>query len=252
MIAPGDIQLIHEGSEERRKFMDGIIAQTDKQYLRNLLDYNRVLEQRNRMLKQYAEGGVLDPDLLESYNAQIIKLGSAIYSGRVSFLNEFIPLFQHYYQLISEAKEVVGIEHISDYHDNTPAACIEQSKQADMAATRTTKGIHKDDLEFTIHHYPLKKMGSQGQQKSFIIALKLAQFEYLRQITQVKPLLLLDDIFEKLDGNRLAVIMQMIAQDNFGQIFITDTHQSRIQSSFEGLPVQVKYFAVNNGSIVEI
>jgi DNA replication and repair protein RecF len=252
MIAPGDINLIHEGSEDRRKFMDGIISQTDKMYLRSLLDYNRILEQRNRMFRNYADGGVLDPVQLESYNAMLVKLGGELYTRRKAFLHEFIPIFQGHYQKLSAGNENVHIAYVSDYHEHSPEACIELSKHADIAASRTTKGIHKDELEFMIQEFPLKKFASQGQQKSFIIALKLAQFDYLKKTTQTIPLLLLDDIFEKLDGQRLNVLMTLIAQENFGQIFITDTHSERLIPAVSAVSNQVKHFSVNYGTIHEI
>lgn len=252
MIAPGDINLIYEGSEERRKFMDGIISQTDKVYLRNLLDYNRIVDQRNRMFRNYADGGVLDPIQLESYNAMIVKLGGELYAKRIAFLREFIPLFQQHYRKLSSGNETVHIHHVSDYQEHSPEMCIELSKHADIAANRTTKGIHKDELEFMIQEFPLKKFASQGQQKSFIIALKLAQFDYLKQATQTMPLLLLDDIFEKLDGQRLDVLMSLIAQENFGQIFITDTHSERLIPAVSALSSEIKHFSVNYGTIHEI
>lgn len=253
MITPNDIMLIYEGSEERRKFLDGMIAQTDKVYLNNLLAYNRTLEQRNRQLKGFAEQGGLDETLLASYNEQLIRYGNAIHDKRSSFLQEFIPVFRAYYQTISSSTELVNLIHESDLHHNSLAHLLHQFESADLAAQRTTKGIHKDDLLFEISGFPLKKFGSQGQQKSFIIALKLAQFAYLNSHMGLKPLLLLDDIFEKLDGERLKKLLGMIAHADFGQIFITDTDLERLQLIFALMPqVEVKYFSVNQGTIHEL
>ncbi len=253
MITPNDMMLLHEGSDERRKFIDGIIAQTDKFYLSDLLGYNRILEQRNRQLKQFAENSYLDETLLETYNAQLIKHGKEVHQKRKLFLAQFIPVFNQYYEKISASNETVSITYESDLSTNDFEKLLLQYLSIDIAAQRTNKGIHKDELNFRINQFALKKFGSQGQQKSFIIALKLAQYEYLKQHTGIKPLLLLDDIFEKLDQTRLNTLLQMIAQDEFGQIFITDTHLARLQEVFEQLPtVVIKYFLVEAGNITEI
>ncbi len=252
MITPNDIMLIHEGSEERRKFLDGLISQTDKFYLSDLLAYNRTLDQRNRQLKLYQEGGVFDPLLFETYNEQLLKSGSAIYEKRRSFLDEFIPVFREYYQHISSSNEWVNVFYASDLNHEELGLLIQRSEQQDIAAGRTTKGIHKDDLEFSIADYPLRKFGSQGQQKSFIIALKLAQYHYLKIKTGVKPLLLLDDIFEKLDAERLNKLLKMISEDTFGQIFVSDTHLPRLKEVFSGLRAEVKYFMIDNATISDI
>lgn len=253
IITPNDIMLLHEGSEERRKFMDGIISQVDKVYLADLLVYNRTLEQRNRQLRLFAEGSYYDADLLETYNELLVKHGEPVFKKRAEFLEQYIPLVNRFYQLISGQREEVNIVYQSDLLQTDFIQLLSQSLRNDQGAQRTTKGIHKDELEFTINAYPIKKMGSQGQQKSFIIALKLAQYEYLKQCTAVKPLFLLDDIFEKLDEHRLKALLLMIANDDFGQIFITDTHYERVQQVFSSLSqVEVKYFMVDQGTINEI
>lgn len=253
MIAPNDIMLIHEGSEERRKFMDGFIAQFDKLYLSDLLSYNRVLEQRNKQLKLFAEQQYMDSTLLQTYNEQLIRYGTSIYLKRAAFMEQFIPVFRSFYATISNGNETVNLEYETDVHTQSLDELFHETERTDLAAQRTTKGIHKDELVFTLNHQPLKKFGSQGQQKSFIISLKLAQYEYLKQKTMTKPLLLLDDIFEKLDEHRLNTLLSMIAHGDFGQLFITDTHLQRLQEVFERMPqVLVKYFVVDNGSINEI
>lgn len=253
IITPNDIMLLHEGSEERRRFIDGIISQVDKVYLSDLLLYNRTVEQRNKQLRLFAEGNYYDNDLLESYNQLLDKHGTPLFVKREAFLKHYIPIVNGFYQLISEQQEEVNIIYQSDLLLNGFTQLLEQSALNDRSAQRTTKGVHKDELEFTINGFPLKKMGSQGQQKSFIIALKLAQYEYLKQQTTVKPLLLLDDIFEKLDEHRLKALLLMIANDDFGQILITDTHYERVQQVFSSInQVEVKYFMVDNGTINEI
>lgn len=253
MITPNDIMLLHDGSEERRRFLDGMISQLDKIYLNDLLLYNRYLEQRNKQLRTFAESGYYDATLLETYHAMLVKHGQVLFEKRRDFLTHFIPVFNTFYQHISGSNETVGITYESDLNEHPFDRLLETKLQADMAAQRTTKGVHKDDLAFTIGGYPVKKFGSQGQQKSFIIALKLAQYEYLKTRTGIKPLLLLDDIFEKLDAERLQTLLQMIAADEFGQIFITDTHLPRLQEVFNSMPaVAVKYFIVDSGTINEL
>lgn len=253
MIAPNDILLILEGSEERRKFIDGFIAQCDKAYLFNLLAYNRILEQRNKLLKKFAELGNTDHTLLQTYNEQLVQYGTSIYQTRKQFTSQFVPVFQEYYQLISGGSESVFIDYLSDLTTLPYAELLAQQQATDLAAMRTTKGPHKDDWVFYIKGQLLKKMGSQGQQKSFIIALKLAQYRYLKQQTGLAPLLLLDDVFEKLDEQRLQTLLSMIAHHDFGQIFITDTHIQRLQAVFKTMPqVAVKFFNVQHGTISDI
>jgi DNA replication and repair protein RecF len=253
MIAPNDILLILDGSEERRKFLDGFIAQYDKLYLSHLLFYNRVLEQRNKQLKLFAEQQYVDNTLLQTYNEQLVEYGTFIHAKRNEFLAHYIPVFQTIYQTISNASEEVTISYESELNQLSLAELLQQNERNDLAAQRTTKGIHKDELVFSINGNLLKKFGSQGQQKSFIIALKLAQYSFLNQQMDTKPLLLLDDIFEKLDEQRLNTLLRMIASGDFGQLFITDTHLQRLQDVFSKMPqVPVKYFRIDNGSINEI
>ena len=253
MITPNDIMLIYEGSEDRRRFLDGMISQMDKAYLSDLLAYNRTLEQRNKQLKLFAEQSIWDITLLETYNAQLIKFGTSLYEKRKLFLDSFIPVFREYYQLISSSKELVNLNYESDLNINPYENLLYLFQQQDMAAQRTTKGIHKDELEFIIDGMPLKKYGSQGQQKSFLISLKLAQYAYLKEKTGTKPLLLLDDIFEKLDGERLQKLLNMMANDDFGQLFITDTHIERLKEVFQPMTnIDIKYFNVEAGIISEI
>jgi DNA replication and repair protein RecF len=250
IIAPNDIYLIHEGSEERRKFIDLFISQFDKIYLQNLMQYGKALEQRNALLKSFFENRYFDESLIDTYNQKLIATGQIIFVHRKKFMLEFEQIFLKYYNQISRQTDKVSLKYESQLFDSNLQDLLQQNLAVDKVAQRTTKGIHKDDLLFEIEGFPLKKMGSQGQQKSFIIALKLAQYEFLVAKSAIKPLLLLDDIFEKLDNNRLAIILTMIAEENFGQIFISDTDKKRLEEMFKNLQAQIKYFEINKGIVL--
>lgn len=253
MIAPSDTDLIREGSDARRKFMDGIISQYNKGYLDTLLQYNRQLAQRNAMLKHlWAEGRKFDATSLEVFDEQLHALGTDIHAERVKFLDEYLPIFSNFYQLISNGAESVSITYESHLSERPLIEWFEASRQNDFRAQYTTKGIHKDDLLFTITDHPMKKFGSQGQQKSFVIALRLAQFDYLKDLKQKKPILLLDDIFDKLDDHRVAALMKLVSEDHFGQIFITDANLHRVPDLFKDENVPLKKFLVDQGSIKDL
>lgn len=249
MISPYDVNLIMEGSEERRKFMDNVISQTDAQYLDQLISYNRHLLNRNALLKQIAETRRYDPTLLEILDEQLILTGNKIFEKRKSFMAEFIPYFNKYYHYLTDGSEEVSLTYQSQLNDMAFDELLKKAVEKDRVLERTTTGIHKDELAFAIGEMPLKKFGSQGQQKSFLIALKLAQYAYLQQYKGFKPLLLLDDIFDKLDDNRVQKLMQMVSHHDFGQIFITDTGKERVQSVFNKIEVGVTLFEVNKGVI---
>jgi len=249
MISPYDTNLIMEGSEERRKFMDNVISQTDGSYLDELIFYNRHLQNRNALLKQMAITRSYDPSLLEIYNDQLVASGNKIYAKRQQFMMEFIPLFDEYYRFLTEDKEEVNLQYQSQLADDSFEQLLLRSIEKDKVLERTTTGIHKDELVFTIRTTPLKKFGSQGQQKSFLIALKLAQYAYLQRYKGFKPLLLLDDIFDKLDEFRMQKLMEMVSHDDFGQIFITDTGRERVMAVFQKIRVPITLFEVVNGSI---
>lgn len=243
MIAPEDVSLIHEGSRVRRRFIDSVISQSDKEYLESLIKYNKALEQRDALLKFFAESGKFDVPSLEIWDYQLIDCGEKIYEARKNFLREFIPFFQKYFQIISRDAEVVEMEYMSDLNGRPLKELLKDLLHADRAAARTTGGIHKDDLVFKLGDHPIKAVGSQGQQKSYLIALKLAQFEFIKQTGRM-PLLLLDDIFDKLDSRRIEALMQLVSSHHFGQIFITDTEESRIKSVFEKIKAEVKMFQI--------
>lgn len=231
-ITPNDISLIYEGSEERRKFIDFTICQLNPLYLSQLVEYRKVVEQRNSFLKT-GEGRYIDDILLESYNHKLIPLNQSIHQTRKNFLAEFIPHFNKTYQEISNSSEFCDIRYKSSLNEASISSLFEQNYRIDIASQRTTDGIHKDDLEFLIHEIPIKKYGSQGQIKSFVVALKLAQYEYLKSKTSRKPILLLDDIFEKIDEQRSNLLMKMVCSDQFGQIFVSDTHIERVRDHFK-------------------
>jgi DNA replication and repair protein RecF len=229
IISPADRDLVTEGSDTRRKFIDGVISQQDKTYLQNLIAYNKVISQRNALLKYFAANRTFDALNLSVYDDQLALYGAEIYTIRKAFLEEFIPIFNKKYQVISGGKEVVNLKYKSQLNDFSIPDLLKQSLEKDKILQYTTAGIHKDDLSFEIEAYPIKKFGSQGQQKSFLIALKFAQFEFIKQQSNVVPILLLDDIFDKLDENRVSQIIDLVNKDEFGQIFITDTHSERTE-----------------------
>lgn len=251
MISPSDSELITEGSESRRKFIDSVIAQYDKDYLEYLIKYNKVLSHRNALLKQFAISGNFNYDSLDIWNIQLIEYGIHVYETRKKFIESFISIFQQYYELISGGKELVDIHYNSHLNKAAFTEVLEKALQKDCAMEYTTVGIHKDDLDFLINGYPLKKYASQGQQKSFLIALKLAQFDFIKNIKQTKPILLMDDIYDKLDDNRVKQLMELVCTDNFGQLFITDTHPQRLADLFGKTDAEAKIFLIKNGHAVE-
>ena len=252
MISPYDRDLINEGSEIRRKYLDGVISQFDKFYLTDLLDYNKALQQRNILLKQFSEQRYFDELSLKIWDEKLIVPGEALYEKRKQFLEEFNPLFQQYYSYLSRETETVEIVYKSQLQEKTFAEGLKESRQRDLAVRYSSTGIHKDDLQLLMNGYPVKKFGSQGQQKSFVIAVKLAQFEYMRLKKGFKPILLFDDIFDKLDEKRVAQIVELVSRENFGQVFITDTQPSRIAGIFEKIDIDHKIFLVEQGTVKEL
>ena len=221
--------MILEGSDVRRKFVDGVISQSDRDYLNDLISYNKVLVQRNSLLKYFAANNTFNKDTLDIYNEQLNDVGSKIFNKRKIFLEEFIPIFIERYNSISSGNEIVNITYKSDLFENDLIKLLEKSINKDKTLQFTSVGIHKDDLEFKIEDYAIKKFGSQGQQKSFLVALKLAQFDFIKDHSGVNPILLLDDIFDKLDEQRVAQLIKLVDDENFGQLFISDTHAERTE-----------------------
>ncbi len=238
MIAPDDLELINGGSELRRKWVDGILVLTDPQYMESLLRYQRVLQQRNAWLKQEAVKPTGDSTALQFYNQNLSETGTYIHEVRKAFITQFLPLLNNYYQELSGGKEIAQVDYKSDLINNDLARLLEQSLQHDLYLQRTTKGIHKDDLIFTLDEQLAKQYGSQGQKKSFLFALKLAQYAYLSEALGSHPILLLDDIFEKLDEQRIKALLRIIHGTGFGQVLLTDTHADRVKEAFgEGAEV---------------
>ena len=252
MISPYDRDLINEGSDVRRKFIDGVISQFDKFYLDDLINYNRVLTQRNALLKQFAEKRTFDGDMLEILNSQLIQLAMQIFPKRKEFLKNYIPIFNKYFQMVSGGKEDVSISYDSQLDKHGMEELLAVSLDRDRAVRYTTAGIHKDDLTFLIQGYPVKKFGSQGQQKSFIIAIRLAQYEYIKNLKGYKPVMLLDDIFDKLDDKRVEQLIKLTSDDNLGQVFITDTQRERIEHMLQEIDIDHKIFEIRNGEAFEI
>ena len=249
MVSPSDSAIVTDGSEERRRFVDNVISQTDLAYLDTLIAYNKCLVQRNSLLKQAGRSGVLDRSLLEVLDMQLVELGTPIFEKRQRFMAEFVPEFNRHYVFLTDTAETVSLVYESQLMQEPFDVLLEQRLERDRVLERTTVGIHKDDLLFTIHgDMPLKKFGSQGQQKSFLIALKLAQYSFLHRVKGFKPLLLLDDIFDKLDDHRTRKLMEMVSADDFGQIFLTDTDSIRINRIFDEINRSVRIFDINNGT----
>ncbi|MEW4924965.1 DNA replication/repair protein RecF [Algibacter sp. 2305UL17-15] len=231
IISPADRDLIIEGSSTRRKFIDSVISQSDKKYLSQLINYNKVLAQRNALLKYFALNHTFNKDTLEIYNTQLTDYGTVIFEKRDAFLKEFIPIFKSRYEAISNGNEAVELVYESHLFEDDLNTLLNRSINKDKALHYTSVGIHKDDLVFNIEGHQIKKFGSQGQQKSFLIALKLAQFDFIKAQCGVNPILLLDDIFDKLDEQRVAQIIKLVDDENFGQLFISDTHADRTEDA---------------------
>ena len=249
LISPEDTVLITGGSEERRRFVDNTLSQTDKAYLDNLIAYNKVLVQRNTVLKQFAIDRRWDSDLLAIYDDQLVTYGMPVYQRRKNFIESFAGVFNANYRFICGGEELAQIEYKSQLDEGEFEALLQGSRDKDRAAQFTTVGIHKDDISFDLNNLPVKKFGSQGQQKSFLMSLKLAQFEYLYKEKKVKPLLLLDDLFDKLDDQRVQKILQMVSMGNFGQIFITHTDHTKLAAILDGTGTPYKIFDVSKGEV---
>ncbi len=249
IISPADGELVTGGSEERRRFIDSVISQYDKQYLDFLIKYNQVLSQRNALLKQIAEGKAFPEEELQAWDVRLIGLGEYIFEKRKEFIDGFLPSFKMYFRYISGPKEEASLAYNSQLFKGKFEKLLDAAFKRDVALEFTSVGIHKDDLEFQVNGFPAKKFGSQGQQKSFLIALKLAEFDFIKRIKGVTPLLLLDDIYDKLDESRVKKLMELISGSNFGQIFITDTHEERIKKLFKEIDTEFRLFRITNGTI---
>lgn len=248
LVVPDDTHLVKEGSDERRKFFDSIISQLDNRYLEALIRYNYALKQRNSLLKMFAESGSFDVVAVETYDRILVQAGTLIFQKRSDFIKEFLPVFRHFYDFIV-TNEYAGLEYKSELQKTDFSDGLKTGRQRDLTLQRTNFGIHKDDYQFILGWGDLKKLGSQGQQKSFIIALKLAQFEIVKKHKLFKPILLLDDIFDKLDDHRIAKLLQLIQNDALGQLFITDARPDRTASLLREINASATIFAVEHGEI---
>lgn len=250
MISPSDSDLINEGSESRRRFIDSVISQFDKDYLNNLIDYNKALAQRNALLKSFRNKKTIDHESIEIWDAKLVEYGTKIHHSRKEFIVSFAPLFQKYFEKISGGKELVSLSYSSQLSDGDFAKMLIEKFERDRILEYTTTGIHKDDLEFLISLFPIKKYGSQGQQKSYLIALKLAQFEFIKKIKNIVPILLLDDVYDKLDDIRIKALVEIVSSKDFGQIFITDTSEQRMKKLFDKNE-DVRIFKIKAGVVKE-
>jgi DNA replication and repair protein RecF len=250
MISPADSVLIQGGSEERRRFMDSVISQYDRQYLELLLKYNHALLQRNNLLKYFGANQNFDADNIDIWDEQLIITGQKLHQKRTGFLEALRPVFQKYYEFISENHETVQLEYLTQLNEGDFRTMLKESLTRDRSLQYTSVGVHKDDLDLKIGNYPIKRMGSQGQNKTYLISLKFAQYDFISSVNQQIPILLLDDIFDKLDSSRVEQIVKLVSENNFGQIFITDTNREHLDGIIrEAGGTDFTIFLVSDGQI---
>lgn len=251
MISPADSALITEGSEDRRKFLNKIVSQYNTEYLDSVLRYGKALQQRNKLLKDFKTSGRFDNDMLSVWDSQLVRYGEYIFRERNVLVNDLIPVFQEYYELISNGKEQVRLDYTSHLSEGNFPEALVNSITKDRFLEYTTVGIHKDDLLLEMDGFPVKSLGSQGQQKSYLVALKLAKFDYIKKKAGFPPILLLDDIFDKFDADRVEQIIKLVGNSRFGQIFITDTHQSRLHDILSSHNIDFKLFRISDNRVAE-
>ncbi len=252
IITPLDILLIIDGSDVRRKFVDGIISQYDSIYLNNLLAYNKALTHRNLLLKSFWLNRNFEQESLDVWDDQLVQYGNLIYEARKKFINDFTPIFQKYYSKLSQDQEKVVLEYRSQLNDGDFSETLKETIDKDRANHYSNTGIHKDDLVFNLGDFQLKKFGSQGQQKTYLLALKLAQAELITSISKEKTIVLLDDIYDKLDGKRMSQLLGIVGNGDFGQIFITDTNLERIPAILTQENINFKSFKIQEGVVEDV
>lgn len=252
MMSPADNALINEGSEERRKFMNKIISQYNAGYLDSVLNYNKALLQRNKLLRDFGMSHTFDNEMLSVWDSQLVRYGNIAFHERDLLIKELSPVFQEYYSLVSNEKERVKLEYRSNLFRGEFGEILLNSIDKDTTLEYTTTGIHKDDLVFEMNGYSVRSLGSQGQQKSYLVALKLAKFDYIKRKAGFAPILLLDDIFDKFDAGRVAQIIRLVGNHRFGQIFITDTHQDRLHEILDSLDTDFRLFRIGESGIEKI
>jgi len=246
LIAPNDADIIRGGGEIRRKFFNSLMSQLDQNYLNSLLNYNHALKQRNKLLVQFHDRGRIDQDLIEPYTLKILELGKSIFQAREGLLDQFLPLCKEHYQDLSSGKEDIELTYRSDWDRSDFESFFQEQLKGDVAAQRTVYGIHRDDFDLELGSHSMKKFGSQGQQKSLMVAMKLTQFDLLKTHKDFKPILLMDDIFDKLDDHRIKKLMEMVASNSFGQIFVTDARPERTIKIIGDLTQERKIFRIQN------
>lgn len=252
VITPSDQDLISGGSEERRKFIDALISQYDSAYLHALIRYNKVLMQRNRLLKQFAAQRNFNEDSLALWDDQLLLYAQEIHHKRGEYMQQLKPIFQVYYELISGGKETIDLNYKSQLNDSDLASLLLEARGKDRMLQYSSVGIHRDDIEFSLGGHSLKKLGSQGQKKTYLVSMKLAQFDFVKEKSGITPILLLDDIFDKLDASRVEKIMELVVQQHFGQIFITDTNRENLDAIIHKLNADSKIFKVEGGKIQKL
>ena len=249
IVSPADSELISGVSEERRKFIDSFLSQFDREYLQSLIRYGKALQQRNALLKTDKP---VDNTLFELWEEQLAAEGQFIYNKRQAFIERFIPIFQQYYNFICQSNEQIGLSYNSVLTDDNLLSLLNNKREKEKILGYTTVGIHRDDLDMSLDGYPIKKIGSQGQNKTFVIAMKFAQFDFLKQACQQVPILLLDDIFDKLDSDRVEQIIKLVSKENFGQIFITDTNREHLDDMLKKINSDHHLYQVTNGQVFPI
>lgn len=243
MVSPYDSSLVSESGEQRRRFLNGVISQLDQEYLNSLLQYNKVLSQRNKLLKDSA----VDFGLLEALDLNLAKYAEPVYKARKEFASRLLPIVERYYQALSSGKEKVGISYEGALDRGPLEQQLHNSLQRDLALHFTSIGVQRDELIFQMNGRPIRTYGSQGQQKSFLVALKFAQYELMRSLTGIAPTLLLDDVFDKLDLERISNLLEMVSKESFGQIFLTDCDRERLQRIVDKITSDRRYFVVTAG-----
>lgn len=249
MVSPADSELIAGGSDERRRFMDVVISQYDKEYLDALIRYNKALVQRNTLLKSEQP---VEEELFLVWEEMMAQAGEVVFRKREAFIREFIPIFQSFYSFISQDREKVGLSYDSHARDASLLEVLKESRARDKIMGYSLRGVHKDELNMLLGDFPIKREGSQGQNKTYLVALKLAQFDFLKRTGTTVPLLLLDDIFDKLDASRVEQIIKLVAGDSFGQIFITDTNREHLDRILHKVGSDYKMFRVEQGTVAEM
>ncbi len=247
MVSPSDSGLITDGSEERRKYINSVISQYNREYLDDVIQYNKALQQRNKLLKDFSRGSKVDLSSLEVWDQMLAGPGQRIFEARKDFIERLHPIFQHYYSFISEETEVVGLVYRSQLENGPMDQLLKNSVKRDLALQFSTVGIHRDELVMELKGYPLRQQGSQGQHKSFLVALKLAQFDFLQEISGMPPLILLDDIFDKFDDRRVLRLIELVSGHKFGQIFITDKNPHNLEAILREIPVKSNVFRIEDG-----